>query len=398
METGFDLPAPGVAAAEHSARVCAALRDRINNAGGWLSFADYMDLVLYAPGLGYYAAGARKFGADGDFTTAPELGGLFARCLSRVVRGALRRLPGGVIVEVGGGSGVLAADLLAALRDDPPARYLLLEVSGELRERQAATLAARVPELLDRVTWLDRLPEKPVRGVLIANEVLDALPVERFCVRDGHILQWGVRSDGLELRWSARPAMPPLRDAVRRIESALGTPLPEGYTSEICLRQQPWVATLAGSLQQGLALFIDYGCSRREYYHPDRRDGTLACHYRHRRHGDPFFLPGLQDLTAWVDFSAVVEAAEAAGLTLEAYSTQAHFLLAAGILEELAASEGGADGDLARSQQAGQLLVPGQMGEHFKVLALTRDFQPDLPLSLRDLRGRLQARGAPPAP
>lgn len=390
MPMGSDLPAPSPEAAEHSTRVAERLRRRLAEHGGWLSFADYMDLVLYAPGLGYYAAGARKFGAAGDFITAPELGSLFARALARVARSVLETLGGGTILELGGGTGALAADLLDALRASPPQRYLILEVSADLRERQAATLAARVPELRSRVTWLDHLPERPFQGVLIANEVLDALPVERFGIRDGRVLQWGVGVRGAGFAWAHRPAPAALAGAVRRIEGLLGAGFPEGYSSEICPGLPSWMSGMAGLVEQGLALLVDYGCSRREYYQPERMDGTLACHYRHRLHADPFLLPGLQDITAWVDFTAAAQAGLDAGMSLAAYSTQAHFLLAAGLLDE--ADSAGPDGPAAvsRSRQLGQLLMPGQMGEYFKVLALSRGYRPIRPLTLRDLRGRLE--------
>ena len=390
MQTGFDLPAPATEALAHSERVRTLVAERIANNGGFLSFADYMDAVLYAPGLGYYSAGAQKFGAAGDFVTAPELGPVFARCLARLASAALRQLGGGVILEVGGGSGALAADLLLALRDEPPERYLLLDVSGDLRERQRATLAARVPEQLHRVTWLDTLPPEPLTGVLLANEVLDALPVERFRMRDGRPAQLGVQVAGGRFAWAEQPPTGPLAAAVADLEEALGQPFPDGYTTEIGLRHPVWLRSLLAALGRGLALCIDYGGTRREIYHAGRPDGTLVCHYRHRQHTDPFFLPGLQDLTAWVDFSAAADAAAAVGLDVAAYATQAHTLLATGVLEDW--QRDGPATDPARwreVQQIQRLLLPGEMGERFKVLALTRDFMPDFPLTVRDLRDRL---------
>jgi SAM-dependent MidA family methyltransferase len=390
MQTGFDLPAPVPEALAHSERVRTHVIGRITASGGFLGFADYMDAVLYAPGLGYYSAGARKFGAAGDFITAPELGPVFARCLARLAGAALAQLGSGVILEVGGGSGALAADLLQTLRDNLPDRYLLLEVSGELRERQRQTLAARVPELLHRVTWLDTLPTEPLTGVLIANEVLDALPVERFRMRDGLPWQMGVQAAADGLQWCERPAPAPLVTAVSALHAALGQSLPEGYTTEIGLRHAAWLKSLLGVLREGLALFLDYGGTRREIYHDERRDGTLVGHYRHRQLTDPFFLPGLQDLTAWVDFSAAADIAQQAGLEVVTYATQAHMLLASGVLED---GEHGARTDeparLRELQQIQRLLLPGEMGERFKLLALARDFTPDFPLTVRDLKERL---------
>jgi SAM-dependent MidA family methyltransferase len=391
MQTGFDLPPPEAGAREHSDRVRELVAARIAANDGFLAFADYMDTVLYAPGLGYYSAGAHKFGAAGDFVTAPELGSVFARCLARLTGAALRQLGGGLILEVGGGSGALAADLLLALRESPPDRYLLLDVSGDLRDRQRRTIEARVPELLHRVAWLDALPAGPWQGVLVANEVLDALPVERFRIGPGRPEQLGVGIAAGRLAWAARPAPAPLAAAISSLDAQLGEPLAAGYTSEIGLRQAPWLHALLGSLRRGLALCIDYGGTRREIYHPARRDGTLVCHYRHRRHDDPFFLPGLQDLTAWVDFSAAAAAAVEAGFDIAAYATQAHVLLASGILEELHAGAEAADpARLREVQEVQRLLLPGEMGERFKVLALARGFTPGFPITVRDLRDRLQ--------
>jgi SAM-dependent MidA family methyltransferase len=387
MQSRSELPVPDDSALAHSAHVADLVRARLVASGGWISFADYMDLVLYAPGLGYYSAGAQKFGPAGDFVTAPGLGSLFARCLARVAGQALDQLGGGVVLEVGGGTGALAADLLGALRVNPPRQYLLLEVSADLRERQHAVVAARVPELLDRVQWLDRLPATPLTGVLIANEVLDALPVERFTMQDGMPRQLGVCLQDGKFAWSSVPAPSALEAAVRAIEQDIGGRLPDGYSSEISLRQPAWIASLAASLGQGLALFTDYGYSRREYYHPQRTDGTLTCHYRHHWHADPFLLPGLQDITAWVDFSVAARAAVAAGLDVAGYATQAHFLLATGILQEMETGAARNQGEMqAVAAELRQLLMPGEMGERFKMLALGRDFEPGFELTVRDMR------------
>ena len=383
------MPTPDDSALAHSAGVAHLVRARLADNGGWISFADYMDLVLYAPGLGYYSAGAQKFGPAGDFVTAPGLGSLFARCLARVTGQTLDQLGGGVVLEVGGGTGALAADLLWSLRTSPPRQYLLLEVSADLRERQRARIAAQVPELLDRVQWLDRLPETPLTGVLIANEVLDALPTERFTMRDGKPRQLGVHLQAGEFAWSSVTAPAALEAAVRAIEQDIGGRLPDGYSSEVSLRQPAWIASLAASLDQGLALFTDYGYSRREYYHPQRTEGTLSCHYRHHWHADPFLLPGLQDITAWVDFSAAARAAVAAGLAVAAYATQTHFLLATGILQEMEPETSRARNQgemLAMAAELRQLLMPGEMGERFKLLALSRDFEPAFELTVRDMR------------
>jgi SAM-dependent MidA family methyltransferase len=391
MQSRSELPVPDDSALAHSARVADLVRARLAASDGWISFAEYMDLVLYAPGLGYYSAGAQKFGPAGDFVTAPGLGSVFARCLARVVDDALDQLGGGVVLEVGGGTGALAADLLEALQARPPRQYLLLELSADLRERQRARLAAQVPDLLDRVQWLDRLPADPLTGVVIANEVLDALPVERFTMQGGKPRQLGVCLRGGEFSWSSVAAPAALEAAVRAIELDIGGGLPDGYSSELSLGQPAWLKVIADALGRGIALFTDYGYSRREYYHPQRAEGTLSCHYRHHRHADPFFLPGLQDITAWVDFSAAASAARAAGLSVAAYTTQAHFLLAAGILHEMETDvvqvSGQSPGQMqAKAAELRLLLMPGEMGERFKLLALTRGFSPVGDLTVRDMR------------
>ncbi|MCU0977176.1 MAG: SAM-dependent methyltransferase [Steroidobacteraceae bacterium] len=394
MLTPLDLPALAPDEAEHSERVAAAIGEAIREAGGWVPFSTFMRLALYAPGLGYYSAGARKFGPAGDFVTAPELTPLFARCLATQVAEVLGRCGGGEVLEVGAGSGALAADLLAALagRGALPARYRILEVSGELRERQRATLSARVPELAARVEWLDAPPHSAWRGVLVGNEVLDALPVERFRVtREGFEAIGVVAGASGGFAFEPRPADPRLADRLKEIAGSLPAPLPAGFESEACLMLPAWIGSLAAGLSQGVMLFVDYGLPRAQYYHPARDGGTLCGFFRHRRIGDVLARPGLQDITAWVDFTAVAQAAAAAGLGVAGFATQAHFLLATGLERELQqAPAAGAAGGLARSQAVATLMLPGEMGERFKVIALARGV--DGPLggfAFRDLADRL---------
>jgi SAM-dependent MidA family methyltransferase len=363
-----DLPMPDPAALAHSAAVTRHVSAAIEAAGGWLDFAEYLDHVLYAPGLGYYSAGATRFGAAGDFVTAPELGSAFAGCVGRVVRRLQAELPSTTVLEFGAGSGALAADLLAALADSPPGQYLIVEVSADLREQQRRTLSARVPRLLSRVQWLDRLPAGPIDGLVIANEVVDAIPFSCFRVASGEPLALGVGLGDGRPGWAARPAGPALRNALAAAGLGVGHNWPDGYAGEVRPRADAWIATLASCLGHGLALLVDYGGTAREIYHPDRRDGTLLCHYRHRAHTDPFRWPGLQDITAWVDFSRLAAAGAAAGLRVAAYGTQAHFLLANGILE--AAADGDSADRARRAREIGALLLPGGLGERFKVLAL----------------------------
>ena len=406
MLTPLDLPALAPEESEHSARVAARIRDELVAAGGWLPFARYMELALYAPGLGYYSAGARKFGPDGDFVTAPEISPAFGRCLATQCAEVLAALGGGAVVELGAGTGSLAAELLAALARDGcvPQRYAILERSADLRERQRARLAVLEPALAARVEWLDEIPTS-FRGVLLANEVLDALPVERFRRTADGLEQLGV---GLAteaapdaraavvptaaFRTVARPATRELHDAVLALEASLGTRLREGYESELCLGLHDWLAAITAPLDAGIALFFDYGYRRADYYAPERAGGTLTGYHRHRRVDDPYARPGLQDLTAWVDFTRVAEAALAAGLEVAGYTTQAHFLLGTGFDRHVAAvAEAAGPGEGARlAHAAARLVLPGEMGERYKCLALARGSLPPLRgFALRDFTATL---------
>jgi SAM-dependent MidA family methyltransferase len=361
-----ELPAPSPDAAAHSERVVAHIRAEIERAGGWIGFARYMELALYAPGLGYYMAGARKLGADGDFVTAPELGPLFGHTLARQVAQGLDAA-GGDVLEIGAGSGALAASLLEELERAGrlPASYLILELSPELRLRSRDALAARVPHLLERVAWLNVLPPS-FTGVVVGNEVLDAMPAHVVRARAGAIEEAGVA--GMPFGWAHRPAAGELAQAARSLA------LPEDYTTEIGLVARAFVAAVARMLERGLALFVDYGFPRGEYYHPQRRAGTLMCHYRHRAHGDPFFLPGLQDITAHVDFSAMAAAAHGAGADVLGYATQAQFLINCGLTEVMQrVSPEDARAYLPLASAANRLTSPSEMGELFKCLAFGKD-------------------------
>ncbi len=390
------LPVPDPVAAAHSARVLDDLRAEMAATGGALSFARFMELALYAPGLGYYCAGTRKFGAGGDFITAPELSPLFSRCLAHQCREILEALGGGAILELGAGTGIMAADLLQELRtlNALPKQYAILELSGDLRERQRQTLAEQVPELLERVVWLDTLPASGFRGVILGNEVLDALPVERF-----HITAQGPRrllvvDTEAGLDWMEGAEDPAVTAMVAQIEAEIGGQLPEGYTSEYVPQFQEWLTAVAEPLTAGALLFIDYGYPRRDYYHPERSTGTLLCHYRHRAHDDPLILPGLQDITASVDFTAVADAALAVGLEVAGYTTQSYFLLGCGLMEllaeEIPPNPAHSIRYLEQARQVKLLTLPGEMGDRFQALALTRNLA--IPLrgfAFRDERGRL---------
>lgn len=389
---------PDLQAAElaHVMRVQDMIGEQIIAAGGWLGFADFMRLALYAPGLGYYSAGATKFGAAGDFVTAPEMSPLFGRCLARQCAEVLVHT-GGDILEFGAGSGVLAATLLRELAELAalPARYRILEVSADLRERQREHVGKLPADLRARVEWLDRLPARAISGIVLANEVLDAMPVERFVVQHAPSGAPAIESLGVvldsrgNLCESRRPAPAPFAAAVTALLRELPAALPSGYSSELCLELAPWVTSLGLMLERGVALLVDYGLPRRQLYHPDRAAGTLQCHFRHRAHADPLHYVGLQDITAWVDFTRVAEAADAAELAVLGFVTQAGFLIGCGIDNVLA----GAPTERERLVQAGEarrLMMPGEMGESFKVMALGRGF--DRPLrgfAWQDLRGSL---------
>jgi SAM-dependent MidA family methyltransferase len=338
--------------------------------------------------LGYYVAGSRKFGAEGDFVTAPEISPLFGRALARQSAQVLAET-GGDILEFGAGTGTMAADILLQLAADErlPAHYFILELSPELRARQHDTLSVRAPDLLERVQWLDGLPAR-FSGVVLGNEVLDAMPVQRFRLAGEGVEEAFVVVAGDGFDWQWRPAASPgLVEAVTAIRQAVPG-LADGYVSEINLRLSPWLSALAGVLQRGAVLLVDYGYSGTEYYHPERHGGTLICHFRHRAHDNPLILAGLQDITANVDFSAVARAGEAAGLSLAGYSTQAHFLIGCG-LDELLAEADPAD-HLGLVQGVKQLTLPSAMGERFKVIGFTRGL--DLPLrgfAMRNLGDRL---------
>jgi SAM-dependent MidA family methyltransferase len=365
-----------LAAAAHGARLLAVLKEMISDHGGSLPFFTYMDTVLHAPGLGYYAAGCRNFGIEGDFTTAPELGQLFGRTLARQCIQLFEQLGGsGDLLEIGAGSGALAETLLTELDrlNALPDHYLILELSSDLRQRQQQRLATLPTELSERVVWLDRLPEKLV-GMVVANELLDALAVTRFEIDANGIGEWQVGwNDGLS--WIHQPASKETLKAVATIEESIGYRLPPGYCSEFAPGLGDWIASVADCIERGMILLIDYGYPRHHYYHPQRSDGTLICHYRHQLNSDPLFMPGLQDITASVDFTAVAEAFEAAGLAVSGYTTQADFLLQCGLLELASRlSDGASTQQMARlSHEIRLLTMPGEMGERFQVIAATRN-------------------------
>lgn len=368
------LPLPDPQAQKHSQQLCELIHHDIALQGGWIPFSRFMELALYAPGLGYYSAGASKFGAAGDFITAPELSALFGRTLARQL-GDIMALSAPHILELGAGSGKLALDILTELerQEQLPETYSILEVSADLRERQQVLLQKHLPHLAARVRWLDALPAA-ISGAVIANEVLDALPVHLVRWSDTRVYERGVASKGSNFIWEERLAETPAL-----LELAQQINVPDDYLSEISLTARGLVSSLCERLSSGAVLFIDYGFGAREYYHPQRSTGTLMCHYRHQAHDDPFFLVGLQDITAHVDFTAIAESAIDHGANLLGYTSQAHFLINGGITDLI--SEVSPDNlreYLPLSAQIQKLTSPAEMGELFKVIALGKGM--DAPL------------------
>jgi len=388
------LPEPPGELKQHSQRLVRKMLARIEREGS-ISFAEYMQMALYEPGLGYYSAGLHKFGPEGDFITAPEIGDVFAACLARQVVEVTAETGACNILEIGAGSGKLASQLMSeiekldALKNNEPGprvrSYRILETSADLREVQRHTIDHQ--DAWD-VTWLDSPPHQPWSGIILANEVVDALPVERFRMVDGEVFQVCVAAEDSTLKLSQREALADLEEAVQ----GLG-PLPNGYCSEISLQLPAWLETITAGLENGIALFVDYGYPQNEFYLPERRDGTLIAHYRHRAHDRVLRYPGLQDLTAFVNFSALSEAGGDAGLELMGYTSQALFLMGSG-LDEVVQDRlsGDAGEDMAVSNQVRQLVLPDLMGEKFQVMAFGRGWPENKPLrgfSFRDLRNRL---------
>jgi SAM-dependent MidA family methyltransferase len=380
------LPEPAADERAHSDRLLQHLREQIA-ARGPMPFSQYMERCLYAPGLGYYSAGKTKFGEAGDFVTAPELGDLFARCIAQLMQPVFAVLGDEAdFLELGGGSGAFAEAVLLALIAGGvlPRRYLILEPSADLRERQRERLSAALPaDVFARVAWIDRPPEESWRGVLFANEVIDALPTTRFMMRHGEVYEEHIALDGDgRLLRVDRPADALVAGAVRHVERDLGREFDDGYRSEILPQLPYWIQAIAGSLEVGLMLFIDYGYVRREFYLPERQDGTLMAHYRHRAHSDPLYLPGLNDLTASVDFTALAEAGNSAGFGVAAYVPQAQFLIAAGLQQVFEHAYEQAADDVVRydlAQQVKKLTLPDQMGERFQAMLFARGM-PALPV------------------
>lgn len=374
------LPLPDISEQKYSDTLTAILRDRILHADGWISFTDYMEIVLYTPEIGYYSGGAAKFGAAGDFVTAPEISPLFGQVLARQVASVLQSMHHGSILEFGAGSGKLAVELLLTLEalGALPEYYNILDLSADLQQRQRTLIEQKIPHLAARINWLSTLPEQ-FNGLILANEVLDAMPVHLVVWQNDHIAERGLAWKNHKLIWQDKPLTEgALFDVARLLPPSDPSSCPHPYISEISLANRHFIRSLAALLQQGVILLIDYGFGQNEYYHPQRQQGTLMCHYRHHAHDDPFFLPGLQDITSHVDFSAIAQTALDSGLQLAGYTTQAHFLINCGITDLLARIPADQPKDyLPLVSQVQQLINPAEMGELFKVMALSKNINSD---------------------
>ncbi|MCY4349631.1 MAG: SAM-dependent methyltransferase [Thiotrichales bacterium] len=387
MRSPSGLPDLDSAERVHVERMHALLRAEVEAAEGAIPFSRYMNTVLHAPGIGYYRAGWRTFGAGGDFVTAPEISPLFASAVARQVEQALSSIGVREVIEIGAGSGAMAAQMLLDLSLGGAVRYRILEPSAALAARQRETISARAPGALASVSWIGALPEPGFRGVVLANEVVDALPVERFEATANGVLAHWVGFDHGGPVWCPQPAEPWLAEAVESLQHELGYRFPVGYVSEIGPARCAWAASVAERVECGLVLLMDYGFPRREFYHPDRRDGTLRCHFRHRRHDDPLVLCGLQDISAHVDFTAL---ARASGLDVAGFTTQGAFLLGCGLLDLVADIDPGTPEFVALTARIRRITLPGEMGEAVKVMALARGMEVQLMgFSERDHRARL---------
>ena len=367
------MPIPSPQAVQHSLALLGHIFSEIKGHDGKISFAKYMDLALYAPGLGYYSGSLQKFGTHGDFVTAPELSPLFSQCLARQCQEILENLGGGDILEIGAGSGQMAADILLALThlNRLPNYYYILELSTDLKQRQQEKIAVQCPAFFNRVVWLKTLPAFDFKGVILANEVLDAMPVHQFQIHQNILHEVEVSVQDEKLQYQISPTNNP-----RLLAHYHSQTWPREYTSEINLHLKPWIMSLSDILKSGVILIIDYGFPRHEYYHPQRSMGTLMCHYRHYAHPDPFLYPGLQDISAHVDFTAIAEAASDVALDVLGYTSQAAFLFDTGLMTLAEQSHATTEQEkLIRNHAIQTLTSPSEMGELFKVMALGRNFE-----------------------
>ncbi|MDR0997018.1 MAG: SAM-dependent methyltransferase [Zoogloeaceae bacterium] len=363
---------PDAEALARSERLFAHLAQKIEAAGGWISFADYMRGALYTPELGYYTGASAKFGAGGDFITAPEISPFFGCAVARQLAEIMAQ-SAPFIVEAGAGSGRLCADILTTLAaaDALPERYQILEVSPDLQARQRANLAQWIPSFADRIEWLSDWPEN-YAGAVIGNEVLDAFAVHLIVKKAGQILEKGVALENAKFVWKNRPATGKI------LEKSQALDLPDDYETEIAQEAPAWIKAWGAHLQRGGILLIDYGYNRTTFYAPGRYQGTWQCHYRHVAHDDPFLYPGLADLTAHVEFTAIAEAAMEAGMEVNGYASQMRFLLNCGLLNDLEGMDSLSPEYIKVVGGIQKLISPQEMGESFKAIVLGKGLKEPL--------------------
>jgi SAM-dependent MidA family methyltransferase len=368
MSLVLNLPTPDPLAQAHSEKLQQIIRAEIQ-ANGPITFERFMHLALYYPGLGYYSAGAKKFGKTGDFITAPEISALFSRCIAKQCAQVLQHIKGDIL-EFGAGTGIMAKDILLELKslNCLPEKYYILEISADLKQQQQNLLKAVLPDLIHRIVWLDTLPTESFHGVILANEVLDAMPVHKFKIKNG-LKEYYIGLNDQSFNWHLDQPSHRLSEYYQKLNLTLS----EDYQSEINSQLANWLNSINHFLQTGLLLMIDYGFLREEYYHSQRSMGTLMCHYKHRSHDNPLILIGLQDITAHINFTAVIDAGKKANMELAGFINQANFLINCGIIDLVEKTED-PSAQFQLSQQLKRLLFPSEMGELFKVLALTKDF------------------------
>ena len=383
----IDFEKPDQEALNHSMLVQEHLKNKVNDHQGWLSFYDFMNFVLYKPTLGYYSTGTHKIGLGGDFTTAPEVSKLFGVAIANQLLPAIRKYKKPSILEIGAGSGKLAFDIINHLnnRNVELDYYYILEISGDLKERQKRTLSQLPKGIQVKIRWLDKVPEEGIEGAVIANEVIDALPFERFKIIDNDIVQIGITFKGSQLIEKERAASPVLREAIKNIEHDIGRSFDSGSVSEIRVDFEDWFKSINKGLKSGIALFIDYGYARKDYYSSEIDNGNMICHFQNKAHLDPYIYPGLQDISASVDFSLLADSAFNLGYQVELYCHQADFLMSADILESIN-SETDDEERIRMNQQIKQLFLPNIMGESFKCMLLSKECNIEHLEAVKDLR------------
>jgi len=375
---------------DHSLLVREQLIQHINTRDGWISFEEFIDFVMYKPGLGYYSAGAEKIGHSGDFTTAPEISKLFGMALANQITPILDHYQSPSIIEIGAGTGKLAFDIMTQLNDYQVNfdRYYILELSADLKQRQQSMLSHLPTKTLNKIVWLDSIPMDSIDGVIIANEVIDALPFTRFKSQNGQVYELGISVEDNQLIEQPRLADEILSNTVDSIAKEIGMTFQDGYTSEIRINFGSWFRTIESMLSSGSIFFVDYGYARQEYYDEERTNGSMICHYRNVAHEDPLSNLGIQDISASVDFSQLADVALQRNIEVGFFTSQSDFLINAEILGviESVIDEGL---KMRLTQEVKQLLLPNQMGEVFKCMLLNKNINPDNFDGIKDLRHTL---------